>query len=253
MLLRLVRVSPSFIPIFTKRFENDTNTLEHPPSAPKTGWDRVKAMYSTDEYGERSAELHSVVQSSLCGAFIGACMGGFVSSRQAYLYFIENNQATIFKTTMQAKKRLQDYVTLKFAKGAYTWGWKLGIFTGIFSLLATTVSVYNDETRLTDFIGAGTITGGMCRVHLGLAATVVGAGLGAVLSTISGLAILGILKVSGFSMNDVRKALYSVKEARHDQFNQALEKSSTIKNDNLTQHHDSLVKEKGEEKIAEIQ
>lgn len=43
------------------------------------------------------------MQSALCGAFIGACMGGFVSSRVAYLNFIENNQATIFKSTADAK------------------------------------------------------------------------------------------------------------------------------------------------------
>lgn len=30
-------------------------------------------------------------------------MGGTIRSRDAYVYFIENNQATIFKTTLEAK------------------------------------------------------------------------------------------------------------------------------------------------------
>lgn len=37
------------------------------------------------------------------GAFTGACLGGFAKSKDAYVYFIENNQATIFKSTLQAK------------------------------------------------------------------------------------------------------------------------------------------------------
>lgn len=55
------------------------------------------------EYLEASVELYNVVQATFTGAFIGACMGGFVRSREAYLYFIENNQATIFTSTMEAK------------------------------------------------------------------------------------------------------------------------------------------------------
>lgn len=55
------------------------------------------------EFDEVSPELHTVVQSTLCGAFVGVCFGGFVSSREAYLYFIENNQATAYKTVGDAK------------------------------------------------------------------------------------------------------------------------------------------------------
>lgn len=52
---------------------------------------------------EISIELHTVIQSTLGAAIIGACFGGFVHSRNAYVYFIENNQATIFKSTKQAQ------------------------------------------------------------------------------------------------------------------------------------------------------
>lgn len=52
---------------------------------------------------EVSIELHTVIQSTLGASVIGACFGGFVHSRNAYVYFIENNQATIFKSTRQAQ------------------------------------------------------------------------------------------------------------------------------------------------------
>ncbi|CAG5035896.1 unnamed protein product [Parnassius apollo] len=90
---------------------------------------------------------------------------------------------------MQAKKQLQDYVTIAFAKGAVQWGWRLGIFTGTFILITTTVSVYRGDTSLVEYIFAGAITGAIYKANLGLAAMIVGAGVGATLSTLGGLAI----------------------------------------------------------------
>ncbi|XP_053602522.1 RPII140-upstream gene protein [Plodia interpunctella] len=254
MLRSVVRLTPTFIiPIFKNRNENDYVSNSTQPVVSKTGWERVKKMYSRDEFEVISVELNSVVQASLAGAFIGACMGGFVSSRQAYLYFIENNQATIFKSTMEAKKKLQDKVTIGFAHGAVRWGWRLSLFTGMFSLIATTISVYRDDTSLTQFITAGALTGGIYKLHLGTAATFVGAGLGAALSAVFGGAILGVLYLSGFSMQDIRQSLYRIKLAREDQYNQVLENAATIKNDELTKHHDKLVQEKGQITVENIE
>ncbi|CAB3243878.1 unnamed protein product [Arctia plantaginis] len=254
MLRTVVRLTPSFtIPIFRdSENKNDIVLNKNVLTKPETGWDRVKQMYTKNEHEEVSLELSNVSQSTMSGAFIGACLGGFVSSRVAYLDFIENNQATTFKSTAQAKKRLQDYVTIAFARGAYKWGWRLSFFTGIFSLTATTISVYRGNTSLVDYITAGALTGALYKINLGLAATFVGAGVGAVLSTIGGLAILGLLKITGLSMDEIRKALNQVKEAREDQYNQALEKSATIKNDEMTASHNWIVKEHGEKKLEDI-
>ncbi|XP_026729395.1 RPII140-upstream gene protein [Trichoplusia ni] len=251
-----VRLTPAFsVPIFTaQRNQHDQVLVNSADSIkPKTGWERVKQMYSRSEYEEISVELNTVLQSALSGAFVGGCLGGFVSSRVAYLDFIENNQATIFKSTANAKKRLQDYVTVAFARGAYKWGWRLCFFTGLFSLTATTVSVYRGDTSLIEYISAGALTGALYKINLGLPAVFVGAALGTVLSTAAGLAIIGLLKVTGLSMADIRKALYSVKVAREDQYNQVLEKAATIKNDELTQHHKDLIAETGEISIDDIE
>ncbi|XP_026486082.2 RPII140-upstream gene protein [Vanessa tameamea] len=247
-----VRLSPSFlIPIFSTRNENDSVSSQT-DFIHKTGWDRVRDMYSKDEFGEVSVELHNVAQATMCGFFVGACLGGFAKSRDAYLHFIENNQATIFNSTIQAKKKLQDYVTVAFARGAYHWGWRLGIFTGMFSIISTTVSVYRDQSSLGDYVAAGTITGAIYKANLGPAAMVVGAFLGGVLSIIGGILILSILKLTGVSMEDIRKSFYKIKEARYDQYKQSVEKAATEKHDSLTLHHDVIVEEKGVKKIEEL-
>lgn len=43
--------------------------------------------------------------------------------------FIESNQATAFENHLDAKKKLQDKVTLGFAKNAFRFGWRLALFT----------------------------------------------------------------------------------------------------------------------------
>ncbi|KPI97994.1 PREDICTED: RPII140-upstream gene protein [Papilio xuthus] len=254
MIRTAIRLTPTFaFPFFEKRNVNDCDKLHTPePHTTKTGLERVKKMFQRDEFGEVSVELHNVVQATMSGAFIGACFGGFLQSREAYVKFIERNQATAFTSTMQAKKQLQDYVTIGFAKGAVHWGWRLGLFTGCFSLFTTMIAVYRGESSLIDYIMAGALTGGVYKANLGVAATIVGATLGGVLSAFGGLLILNILKITGVSMDDLRRVLYKIKLAREEQYNQVLEKSATEKHDNLTRHHDKLITEKGETKIEEI-
>ncbi|XP_013141127.1 PREDICTED: RPII140-upstream gene protein [Papilio polytes] len=254
MIRTAIRLTPTFaFPFFEKRNINDHDKLHNPePQTVDTGLERVKKMFQRDEFEEVSVELHNVIQATLSGSFIGACFGGFLKSRDAYIKFIERNQATAFTSTMQAKKQLQDHVTIGFAKGAVHWGWRLGLFTGCFSLITTVIAVYRGEPSLVDYIMAGALTGGMYKANLGIAATIVGATLGGALSAIGGLLILNILKISGVSMDEIRGALYKIKLAREDQYNQVLEKSAKEKHDNLTRHHDKLVTEKGEKKIEEI-
>lgn len=59
--------------------------------------------FISSEIDEVSMELHNVAQTTMCGILVGAGLGGFAKSRDAYLTFIESNQATIFKSTLEAK------------------------------------------------------------------------------------------------------------------------------------------------------
>ncbi|CAK1553515.1 unnamed protein product [Leptosia nina] len=241
------------IPFFNSNNENDYDMLSpKEEKVSQTGWNRVQCMFKTNDYHELSIELHNVLQTSLMGVFFGVCYGGFTKSRDAYIYFIENNQATSFKSNFDAKRKLQDYVTIAFARGAYRWGWKLGIFSGIYSLIATTISVYRDKNSVLEYIAAGAITGSLYKANLGLAASIVGAGLGAALGVVGGLLIVGMLKVSGVSMDDIRRSLYSIKESREKYYNKGYEDTAEEKNDNLTRHHDVLVETKGPKDLDQI-
>lgn len=248
-----IRLTPTFIiPIIGHRNVNDIDNTTRPEDLKSTGWDRVKAMYTKTELDEVSIELHNVAQTTMSGLFVGAFLGGFAKSRDAYLTFMENNQATIFNSTFEAKKKMQDYITVSFARGAYHWGWRLGIFTGTFSLISTTLSVYRDESSIADYVTGGIITGAIYKANLGPAAMLVGAGLGGALSLFGGILIFSILKLTGLTMQDIRKSLYKIREARQDQMNQAIDKSAHEKHDDVTRHHDKIVHEKGVQSIENI-
>lgn len=85
----------------------------------ETGIDRLYIMYSMDEFGRMSPELNSIYQAGFLGFLSGALYGGFIHSRNAYETFMDKNQATAFKSHFDAKKKLQDQVTVNFAKGAF--------------------------------------------------------------------------------------------------------------------------------------
>lgn len=50
-----------------------------------------------------SAEINSIYQTAFMGFLGGSVYGGFLKSRLAYLEFMENNQATSFKSHFDAK------------------------------------------------------------------------------------------------------------------------------------------------------
>lgn len=64
--------------------------------------------------GTVSSELNSIYQASFVSFFCGAVYGGFHKSRQAYVDFMENNQATAFKSHFEAKVnyRLNTFVCI---------------------------------------------------------------------------------------------------------------------------------------------
>ena len=76
-----------------------------------------------------SSELNSIYQAGFMGLFTGAIYGGFLGSRKSYFDFMDRNQATAFQSHLDAKRKLQDQVTMGFAKNAFRFGWRLALFT----------------------------------------------------------------------------------------------------------------------------
>ncbi|CAD6992787.1 RPII140-upstream gene protein [Ceratitis capitata] len=206
----------------------DTKTykayLQNKPDLNETGWDRLKDMFKIDEFGSISSELNSIYQAGFLGFLFGAIYGGVIQSRNAYLNFMESNQATAFKSHLDAKRKLQDAVTVSFAKGGFKWGWRIGLFTTSYYGIITCVSVYRGKSSIYEYVGAGLITGSLYKMSLGLRGMAAGGIIGGVLGSVAGVASLALLYASGTSMEEIRYWQYKWRIDRDNMIHQAMKK-----------------------------
>lgn len=191
----------------------------------ETGWDRLYYMWSYDEFGNRSPEMNFVVQGASMATLVGVVWGGIVKSRVEYMNFIERNHATKFSNMFEAKRKLQDTVTLSFARGAFQWGWRLGLFTGSYILITTSIATYRGKSSLIEYAAAGFLTGTCYKFSLGPKGMLVGGALGGVLGGVAGVISLAILRLSGTTMEEIRYWQYNWKKDRDRQIEGSLKKA----------------------------
>ncbi|KAI8045579.1 hypothetical protein M5D96_001761 [Drosophila gunungcola] len=190
----------------------------------ETGLERLKQMFSIDEFGSISSELNSIYQAGFLGFLIGAIYGGVTQSRVGYMNFMENNQATAFKSHFDAKKKLQDQFTVNFAKGGFKWGWRVGLFTTSYFGIITCMSVYRGKSSIYEYLAAGSVTGSLYKMNLGL----------------RGMAAGGI--IGGF-LGGVRYWQYKWRLDRDDNIQQAFKKLTEDEQPELFKVHDEKVPE----------
>ncbi|KAH8417646.1 hypothetical protein KR222_003496 [Zaprionus bogoriensis] len=210
----------------------------------ETGAERLKQMFTIDEFGSISSELNSVYQAGFLGFLIGGIYGGVTQSRVSYINFMENNQATAFKSHLEAKKKMQDQFTVNFAKGGFKWGWRVGLFTTSYFGIITGISVYRGKSSIYEYLAAGSITGGLYKLNLGLRGMAAGGIIGAFLGGIAGVASLLLMKASGTSMEEVRYWQYKWRLDRDENVQSAIKSQVRKEEPELFAAHDNRVGEK---------
>uniref|UniRef100_A0A8D8J6R7 Complex I assembly factor TIMMDC1, mitochondrial n=1 Tax=Culex pipiens TaxID=7175 RepID=A0A8D8J6R7_CULPI len=207
------------------------------PGDRQTGKERLYLMFSVDEFGRVSNEINSIYQAGFLGFLVGACYGGFISSRVAYMNFMERNQATAFKSSFEAKRKLQDQVTLTFAKGAFKWGWRLALFTTSYIGIQTVISVYRGKSSIYEYLVAGGVTGAMYKFNMGLRGMTSGGLVGLSFGGIAGLLSLAILRATGTTMEEVRFWQYKWQDNRDQAIRDSIAKQSAGEADPLLEGH----------------
>ncbi|KAH8284162.1 hypothetical protein KR054_011629 [Drosophila jambulina] len=209
----------------------------------ETGLERLKHMFSIDEFGSISSELNSIYQAGFLGFLIGAIYGGVTQSRAGYMNFMENNQATAFKSHFDAKKKLQDQFTVNFAKGGFKWGWRVGLFTTSYFGIITCISVYRGKSSIYEYLAAGSLTGSLYKMNLGLRGMAAGGIIGGFLGGVAGATSLLLMKASGTSMEEVRYWQYKWRLERDDNIQQAVKKMTAGEEPELFKVHDQKMPE----------
>ncbi|XP_054731153.1 RPII140-upstream gene protein [Anastrepha obliqua] len=234
---------PSQNDIVSKDTKTYKSYLQNKPDVNETGWERLKDLFKVDEFGSISSDLNSIYQAGFVGFMFGAIYGGVIQSRTAYMNFMESNQATAFKSHLDAKRKLQDEVTMSFARGGFKWGWRIGLFTTSYFGIITCVSVYRGKSSIFEYIAAGLITGSVYKMNLGLRGMVAGGVVGGVLGTVAGAASLALLYASGTSMEEIRYWQYKWRLQRENVVNEAMKAQEDIahKTPSLFKEHDQKV------------
>ncbi|XP_071549883.1 uncharacterized protein 140up isoform X2 [Panulirus ornatus] len=220
--------------------DQNVPTVKNADKKEETGQDRLRQMFSYDEFGDLNPEMTTIAQCAMLGVLTGSLIGGTLQSKESYLKFIERNQGTAFQNAFDAKRQLQTKVTLGFARGAWMWGWRLGLFCGSFMFFTTVVSVYRGKSALLEYVTAGSTTGLLYKFKQGPRAMVAGGIIGGALGTIAGLSNLAIIYLTGISMDEARYWQYRWKEEQNEKRLKSLREARFRDFDVLTKHHEEL-------------
>jgi len=208
-----------FTPIFEPSLDAvtiKTPITESGDDPNETGWDRVRAIFESTDHYSISQELNTMNQAGFAGVLFGGLYGGMIRARRDWFSYMENNTWTQYESHIDAKRHLQQEITIAFGKGCFRWGWRMGLFTYAFTAFLTISSAYRGAYGLTEFVVAGAGSGALYKCNLGLRGMVSGGVFGALMGTVGGGLSLICLNIAGVNIKDVRKYQFKYQAIREE-------------------------------------
>lgn len=114
----------------------------------------------------------------------------------------------------------------------------------ICSGIITCISVYRCKSSIYEYLAAGSITGALYKVSLGLRGMAAGGIIGGALGGVAGATSLLLMKASGTSMEEVRYWQYKWRVQRDDTIGEAFRNDAKKNAPDLFTAHDNRVGEK---------
>lgn len=185
---------------------------------------RIRKIFVSTEYEPLSKELQNFINFTSTAALVGMIVGGVANTRGVAQQFIDNNEATRFYNHIDAKRSLQDKVTVAFSKGAFKFGWRLSVFCGVYEFIRIMLNAYYGKPSILHYmVGAG-FAGFLFKLSLGVKGSLVGLIVGTVLGAIGGSFALLFLKLTGMSQEDFDRIQYYWSYKKEMVFKEAMSK-----------------------------
>ncbi|KFP85591.1 Translocase of inner mitochondrial membrane domain-containing protein 1, partial [Acanthisitta chloris] len=147
----------------------------------------------------------------------GWLYGGLPAFRSARTAFIERSHGDLFQSRADALQSAHRAGLRSFIRYGWRWSWRVAVFTTIFNMVSTGLSVYRDKTTISNFATAGAFTGSLFRMHLGLQGLAGGILLGTLFGIPAGGLLIAAHSLSGETLqekrNRERRELYEQKLA----------------------------------------
>ena len=204
---------------------------------PSNFWGRVKWAFSKNEYGEIRPEIAHIPVVVFCGSLVGMMVGGRHGVRIRGASNIASNKLTVYTSSVQAQREYFSAILLGFFQYGCRWGWRAGLYSGIYSTTLTTLSIGRDKDDALNYIAAGGATGTVYKLFSGVRGIVVGAVLGAGICAPIGLCMQGLgycipyerlLKDEIALQNEKKKEQLALTERILERMEKELENSKNI-------------------------
>jgi len=186
----------------------------------ETGMDRLKDMWNYGtKPGTLSTELEpifSAVKFTCYGSFL---LGSFVGARNAGDEFVRKNKHTKWPTKSRASRKYLDAAFLGGVKYGAGMALHCGAFCALYLSTVLSVSVYRNKTSVWEHVAAGSLTGAVLRINMGLQGMIAAGLVGMVLGASAGILMVGTASLSGETQDIVHyrkiKALLEGDRAYH--------------------------------------
>lgn len=153
----------------------------------ESGWDRVKALFDTSDGKGPREEIQHIPNVVLYTSTFAFLFGGQFGRRIADDYFRRHNQLTVYESVMHAKRQYHASVAMGFVKYGGRWGWRAGLFSGVYSFLLVAFEAYRNTDDALNYVASGASTGAFYNIFSGWRKVVVGIIIGGGLSLPVGL------------------------------------------------------------------
>ena len=169
------------------------NEVQNKDVADSSWQSRVNKLFEKDPVTSLpDPKLLFVAKCIFAGSISGFLIGGRIGARIGAVEHIETTQIEIYQSTAHAQRQYHGKVFLGFLRNGCRFGWRAGVFSGVYSLLTVVLNEVNTEYTGTNYLGAGALTGIIYKSLSGWRSMVVGAIIGSGLSLpVAGLAGLG--------------------------------------------------------------
>ena len=204
---------------------------------PSTFWGRVKQAFTKNEYGEIRPEIAHIPVVVFCGSLVGMMVGGRYGARIRGASNISSNKLTVYTSSVQAERDYFSAVLLGFFQYGCRWGWRAGLYSGIYSTTLTAMSIGRDKEDALNYIAAGATTGTVYKIFSGFRGIIVGAVFGAGICVPIGLTMQGLgyfipydklLKEEMAAENAKKKQKLEITEKILDRMEKEFESSKNI-------------------------
>lgn len=169
----------------------------------ETGMERIYMIFRKDHKGHKSTELQVISVALIQTMIIGFFLKYIPTWKMARDTFIKEHQSTVFRTRLEALRRLQDQVSYKASIAGANFAVKVTCFSASFLFLSQMIAAYRNKTSVLDYTFAAGVTGGLTRISLGLKGFISGSVIGATLGTFLGGLVYVMFKGFGITY-DVR-------------------------------------------------